>query len=240
MVRYLAAELAPRGIRVNAVNPGYVDTDSARFYAGEDFSGGSAKSGFRRSRPSRIASPEEIAAAILFLCSADASYVYGQTLVVDGGLTLLDGHSRLAQIVEISSRNVRRRISHGFGTERLAVVTGASHGIGREIAMTLAEHGFVVRGIGLYRAGPPRDPRGGEAAVARRRGVRGRRQPGAEVAKFRALGGEGGRPTARDLQQRRDPPGRHRARHLGGGLGSRVRGQREGRVPRVARLRCRS
>ena len=33
---------------------------------------------------------------------------------------------------------------------RVAVVTGASHGIGREIAMTLAERGFVVRGIGLY------------------------------------------------------------------------------------------
>ena len=35
-------------------------------------------------------------------------------------------------------------------TRKLAVVTGASHGIGREIAMVLAERGFVVRGIGLY------------------------------------------------------------------------------------------
>jgi enoyl-[acyl-carrier protein] reductase III len=61
LVRYLAAELAERRIREE-----WIPSIPA----------------------SRIASPDEIAAAIFFLCSADASYVYGQTLVVDGGLTL--------------------------------------------------------------------------------------------------------------------------------------------------------
>jgi enoyl-[acyl-carrier protein] reductase III len=88
LVRYLAAELAPRRIRVNGVNPGYVDTDSARFYAGEDYERRVRDEWIPAIPASRIASPDEIAAAIAFLCSADASYVYGQTLVVDGGLTL--------------------------------------------------------------------------------------------------------------------------------------------------------
>jgi enoyl-[acyl-carrier protein] reductase III len=88
LVRYLAAELSPRRIRVNGVNPGYVDTDSARFYAGEDYERRVREEWIPAIPASRIASPDEIAAAIAFLCSADASYVYGQTLVVDGGLTL--------------------------------------------------------------------------------------------------------------------------------------------------------
>ncbi len=88
MVRYLAAELAPKRLRVNAVNPGYVDTDSARFYAGPDFRRRFEEEWIPSIPAGRLAASEEIAAVIAFLCSGDASYVYGQTLLVDGGLLL--------------------------------------------------------------------------------------------------------------------------------------------------------
>jgi enoyl-[acyl-carrier protein] reductase III len=88
MVRYLAAELASKGLRVNAVNPGYVDTDSARFYAGPDFRRRFEEEWIPSIPARRLAAAEEIAGVIAFLCSRDASYVYGQTLLVDGGLLL--------------------------------------------------------------------------------------------------------------------------------------------------------
>jgi enoyl-[acyl-carrier protein] reductase III len=88
MVRYLAAELAPKRLRVNAVNPGYVDTDSARFYAGLDFRRRFEEEWIPSIPAGRLAASEEIAGVIAFLCSSDASYVYGQTLLVDGGLLL--------------------------------------------------------------------------------------------------------------------------------------------------------
>ena len=88
IVRYLASELAPKRLRVNAVNPGYVDTDSARFYAGPDFRRRFEEEWIPSIPAARLATPQEIAAVIAFLCSTDASYVYGQTLLVDGGLTL--------------------------------------------------------------------------------------------------------------------------------------------------------
>lgn len=81
--RSVARELAPRGVRVNALVPGYVDTGmAARMDRG-------LKASAREAIPlGRFAAPEEIAAAALFLASEQARYIIGQALVVDGGLTL--------------------------------------------------------------------------------------------------------------------------------------------------------
>ena len=87
VVRYLAFELGPRGITVNGVNTGLFDTESSRLYFGEDFPR-ACQTAIERSALRRLPRIEEIAAVIQFLCSPAASFLTGQTIMVDGGLTL--------------------------------------------------------------------------------------------------------------------------------------------------------
>ncbi len=93
LTRYLAVELAPHGINVNAVLPGFVDTGSARTYAAGRYEGGYAEAvgeWVRRTPRGRVASPQEIARVIAFLCSPDADWIVGQVIIADGGWSLLE------------------------------------------------------------------------------------------------------------------------------------------------------
>jgi 3-oxoacyl-[acyl-carrier protein] reductase len=77
----LAKEVGSRGITVNCVAPGFIDTDMTRALSEEQRQ--ALLSGIPMNR---LGSAEEIAAAVSFLCSADAGYVTGETLHVNGGM----------------------------------------------------------------------------------------------------------------------------------------------------------
>ena len=84
LVKHFASALGGRGIRVNAVAPGVVDTDMSKFArsdAGRDFTLGIQAL-------KRIAQPDDIAAAVVFLASDEARWITGDTLRVDGGSKL--------------------------------------------------------------------------------------------------------------------------------------------------------
>jgi enoyl-[acyl-carrier protein] reductase III len=84
VVRYLGVELAPRGIRVNAVSAGVVETEALDWFPNKD----EMLATVDRTPAGRLVEPDDVAAAVSFLCSGDAAMVCGQTLVVDGGFSL--------------------------------------------------------------------------------------------------------------------------------------------------------
>ena len=88
LTRQLAIDFASTGIRVNSVCPGWVDTGfNDPQFAHDHMSADDVAVAIERTVPmQRQGTPEEIAAAVAFLASDDASYITGQTLVVDGGL----------------------------------------------------------------------------------------------------------------------------------------------------------
>jgi enoyl-[acyl-carrier protein] reductase III len=86
LVRYLGVELAPR-IRVNAVSGGVVETGALEHFPNREemLRAGAANP------VGRLVTPDDIAGAVAFLCSRDADMIRGQTIVVDGGFSLLVG-----------------------------------------------------------------------------------------------------------------------------------------------------
>jgi glucose 1-dehydrogenase len=85
MTRTWALELAPHGIRVNAIEPGWIDTPGERAFATED----ELREAAVKLPLARLGRAEEIAKAVAFLVSEDASYITGSILKVDGGISLL-------------------------------------------------------------------------------------------------------------------------------------------------------
>ena len=107
LTRYLAVELGPSGIRVNAVCAGPIDTDTLRrleqFALLVDLS--------KRVLPAgRMGQPDDVAQVVAFLCSESARWIYGQTLFADGGLSLLSGQLSIsAALAGVSDGIIERR-----------------------------------------------------------------------------------------------------------------------------------
>ncbi|MCK4580882.1 MAG: enoyl-[acyl-carrier-protein] reductase FabL [Dehalococcoidia bacterium] len=84
LTRYLAIEMAPRGICVNAVSASAVNTEALKFYIKE----GLVKDIKQTTPAGRMVTPEDVANVVAFLCSEDAFMVRGQTVIVDGGTSV--------------------------------------------------------------------------------------------------------------------------------------------------------
>jgi enoyl-[acyl-carrier protein] reductase III len=84
LVRYLAIELAPRGICVNAVAASFVETEALKFYFDEQL----GKVNMPITPAGRMVTPEDVAKVVAFLCSEEAFMIRGQTIIVDGGFSI--------------------------------------------------------------------------------------------------------------------------------------------------------
>jgi len=87
LARHLAVELAPRGIRVNILSPGSVETEAWDAFPDKEQRLAEAA---RRAPIGRTVTLEEVACAAQFLCSTAARGIVGHTLVVDGGARIVD------------------------------------------------------------------------------------------------------------------------------------------------------
>jgi enoyl-[acyl-carrier protein] reductase III len=85
VVRYLGVELAPRGIRVNAVSGGVVETAALEHFPNKEQMLRDAR---ERTPAGRMVEARDIADAVLFLCGSHSEMICGQTLIVDGGFSL--------------------------------------------------------------------------------------------------------------------------------------------------------
>jgi len=84
LTRYLAIELAPKGICVNGVAASAVDTEALKFYIKQ----GLVKDTRQATPAGRMVTPEDVANVVAFLCSEEAFMIRGQTVIVDGGTSV--------------------------------------------------------------------------------------------------------------------------------------------------------
>lgn len=90
LVMSLGLELIPRGIRINAISPGPIATAMFdRFGLPQDVAQATREHITQKSPIKRFGTPEEVAKLALFLASDDSSYIVGEEIVIDGGMTLL-------------------------------------------------------------------------------------------------------------------------------------------------------
>ena len=87
LTRYLAVELAPKNIVVNAVSPGIVETDALKHFAAT-VDGSILQKATAVTPAGRLVTPEDVAEVVAFLCTPAAAMIRGQVIVVDGGYTL--------------------------------------------------------------------------------------------------------------------------------------------------------
>jgi enoyl-[acyl-carrier protein] reductase III len=85
IVRHLASEYAPKGIRVNVVSAGTVDTDALLHFPNRETLLEEAR---KRTPVGRLTQPQDVANTVVYLCTPYASMIHGQTLVVDGGYSI--------------------------------------------------------------------------------------------------------------------------------------------------------
>ena len=85
LVRHLAVELGPKGINVNTISAGAVDTEALKKFPNREEILDTALS---KTPLGRLTTPEDVADVALFLCSDLASMIQGQTIVVDGGYSI--------------------------------------------------------------------------------------------------------------------------------------------------------
>jgi len=86
LVRHLAVELGPRGIRVNTVSAGAVDTDALKKFPNRDLI---LETAIKRTPLGRLVTPDDVADVTLFLCSNLSSMIQGQVVTVDGGYAIM-------------------------------------------------------------------------------------------------------------------------------------------------------
>jgi NAD(P)-dependent dehydrogenase (short-subunit alcohol dehydrogenase family) len=145
LTRTLGCEWASRGVRVNAVLPGYTRTQMVQSQIDQRL--WDPATVLARIPFGRMGEPEEMAEAIFFLASKDASYIVGATLVVDGGYTIYGGAGPASE---------GPAPVHETPASRIVAITGGGRGIGREIVDLFQAAGDQLLVI-------ERDPEGAKA-----------------------------------------------------------------------------